>query len=47
MASSLCGAGWFGERCQSRNAVLALVKGARVDEIPLPEPDEKKSATAP
>ncbi len=29
------------------SAVLALVKGARVDEIPVPEPDEKNSATAP
>jgi DNA helicase-2/ATP-dependent DNA helicase PcrA len=28
-------------------AVLALVKGVPVDEIPLPEPDEKNSATAP
>jgi hypothetical protein len=29
LASSLCGAGWFGERCQGRNAVLALVNAAR------------------
>jgi epsilon-lactone hydrolase len=29
LASSPRGAGWFGERCQGRNAVLALVNAAR------------------
>jgi len=29
LASGPCGAGWSGERCQGRNAVLAPVNAAR------------------